>query len=66
MNMTLKGRIIECFGSVLKFAEKIGWSHRKAYDIVNGKQEPTARDIENMAEILCVTIPDELHALFFR
>ena len=52
------------FGTIGKFAEAIGWSRRKVSNIVNKKQEATASDIEKMAEILQITLPDEFRILF--
>lgn len=65
VNNMLRGRIVERFKTITAFAAAIGWSPRKAFDIVNGKQEPSARDIENMAKALQIEIPSELHSLFF-
>lgn len=65
MNLTLRGRIIEMYGTIAKFASAIGWSARKVSYILNGKQEPTGQDIEAMAKALDVEIPAEVHALFF-
>ena len=61
----LKGRIISKFNSVLNFGKFLNWSARKTYDIVNGKQEPTAKDIEAMCAALDVIIPEEMRMLFF-
>lgn len=63
--MTLRGRIISMYHTVKNFSEAIKWSTRKTYDIVNGKQEPTAKDIEAMCEALNVKIPAEMRILFF-
>lgn len=65
MNMKLRGRIVEMYGSIARFAEAIGWSARKVSYIVNGKQEPTGKEIEAMAEALQVEIPEDLRVLFF-
>lgn len=62
--MTLRGRIISMFKTLDRFAEEIGWSHRKVSYIVNGKQEPTARDIEEMCTVLKVELPEDFRALF--
>ena len=62
---TLRGRIISMYHTILNFAKAIGWSSRKAYDIVNGRQEPTGKDIEQMCDVLNVQIPAEMKALFF-
>lgn len=64
-NNNLKGRIISKYNSVLKFGKVLKWSARKTYDIVNGKQEPTAKDIEAMCEALDVKIPEDMRVLFF-
>jgi len=61
----LRGRIIAMYHSVKNFSEKVNWSSRKAYDIVNGKQEPTGKDIETMCVALNVQIPEEMRNLFF-
>ena len=61
----LRGRIISMYHSIVQFAGAVNWSTRKAYDIVNGKQEPTGKDIEVMCSALNVQIPDEMRALFF-
>ena len=61
----LRGRIIGKYHSVINFARAVKWSSRKAYDIVNGKQEPTGKDIETMCNALDVQIPAEIKALFF-
>ena len=61
----LRGRIISMYRSLLKFGRELGWSSRKTYDIVNGKQEPTAKDIEDMCKALQVEIPEDMRILFF-
>ena len=61
----LRGRIITMYHSVKKFADVIHWSTRKAYNIVNGKQEPTGKDIEDMCHVLDVQIPENMRLLFF-
>lgn len=62
---TLRGRIITMYGTIDEFAKAMKWSHRKASYIINGKQEPTGKEIESMAAALRVEIPDELRSLFF-
>ena len=60
----LRGRIVAMFGTIGKFAEAIGWSRRKVSDIVNKKQEATASDIEKMAGLLQIELPEDFRALF--
>lgn len=61
----LRGRIISKYRTVLNFGKILHWSARKTYDIVNGKQEPTAKDIEAMCDALDVVIPEDMRMLFF-
>ena len=61
----LRGRIVSMYRSLLNFARAVGWSSRKTYDIVNGKQEPTAKEIEQMCSALKVEIPEDMRQLFF-
>ena len=64
-NNYLRGRIVERYRTVKCFAREIGWSNRKAYDIVNGRQEPTSRDIDEMCKALGVEVPEEIRLMFF-
>lgn len=61
----LRGRIIAMYHTVKNFSSAIGWSLRKTYDIVNGKQEMTGKDIDDMCRVLNVQIPEEMRMLFF-
>lgn len=61
----LRGLIVSKFHSVMNFARVIKWSSRKAYDIVNGKQEPTGTDIDQMCNVLGIEIPENMRILFF-
>ena len=62
----LRGRIISMYHSVQNFARSVKWSNRKAYDIVNGRQEMTGKDIDVMCNALNVQIPEEMRNLFFK
>lgn len=65
MANNLRGRIIGMYHSLLNFSRVMNWSSRKTYDIVNGKQEPTSKDIEDMCVALDVQIPEDMRLLFF-
>ena len=65
MGNNLRGRIIGMYHTVLNFSKAMNWSSRKTYDIVNGKQEPTSKDIEAMCAALEVQIPEDMRLLFF-
>lgn len=63
--LTLRGVIISKYGNLDSFAKDVGWSHRKVSYIVNGKQEPTASEIELMADKLEIEVPDLFRQIFF-
>lgn len=65
MSNNLRGRIIGMYHTLINFSKRMNWSTRKTYDIVNGKQEPTSKDIEAMCEALDVQIPEDMRLLFF-
>ncbi|MBR0159797.1 MAG: helix-turn-helix transcriptional regulator [Oscillospiraceae bacterium] len=64
-NMTLRGVIVSKYGSLDAFGKDVGWSHRKVSYIVNGKQEPTASEIELMADKLEIEVSDLFRQIFF-
>ena len=66
MEITLKGLVVSKYGSAGKFAEALGWSGRKGRDIVSGRQHPTARDMERMADALDIQSPEAFCAVFFK
>ncbi len=66
MNNALRGRIVELYKTLTRFAEALGWSYRKTSYIVSGKQEATAKEIEAMADALQVEVPDDFRALFLH
>ena len=65
MEISLKGVVVSKYGSVSKLAREISWSERKARDIINGRQQPTAKEMEQMAAALDVTTASEFMRLFF-
>ena len=64
-NITLKGLAISTYGTIQGFADAMGWSYRKASYILSGRQEPTASDIELMAEKMEIDVPDIFRQIFF-
>ena len=66
MQVSLKGLVASKFGSAEKFADAIGWSGRKARDIVSGRQPPTIKDMEQMAKVLDIENEEEFCNIFFR
>lgn len=66
MILTQKEILIRKFGSIASFAKAINWSNRKAYDIVNGKQEPTASEMAVMAEVAGINTAEEFIDFFYN
>ena len=60
----IKGRIIERFGSLSKFADAVNWSSTKISRMMSGKQEPSVKDVKDMAVALEITNPVDVVALF--
>jgi len=50
----LRGAVAAKFGTCEAFSKALAWSGRKTRDIVSGRQTPTARDIQQMADALDV------------
>ena len=48
MDMALRGLVFSKFNSIGEFATAIGWQRNKASRIINGKQTPTKKDMEDM------------------
>ena len=66
MELTLKGIVISKFGSAGNFGKHLGWSGRKARDIVSGRQQPTGNDLVMMAPALGIESPDVFVNIFFK
>lgn len=63
--VNLRGLIVSKYRTIQKFATEMDWGYRKTQAIVSGKQEPTASDIEKMADALNITVSDEFRKIFF-
>ena len=48
--LTLKGIALSRYGSCVKFADAMGWNRNKADRILNGKQDPSLKDIKTMVK----------------
>lgn len=63
--MGLRGAVFAKFKNITEFAKAVGWSRNKASRIVNGVQEPSAGEIERMADVLGIHTPEKFMAVFF-
>ena len=61
----LRGRVIEIYGTVGKFADAMNWSGRKASYITTGRQIMTVKEAEECAEVLCVDNVDDFLRIFY-
>ena len=62
--INLRGLIVSKFGSISKFSDYIGWCYSKSNRIVNGKQDPDAKDIKKMVEALEINDPRIITKIF--
>ena len=60
-----RGRIVEKFGTVQKFAEAMHWSGRKASYVSTGRQILTIAEAEKCAEVLDITNEQDFLRVFF-
>ena len=52
MENRLRGAVLAKFQNITCFANAMGWDRKKASRIVNRQQLPSAKDMEDMAEVL--------------
>lgn len=60
----LRGRVIEQFGTVERFASAINWSARKASYITTGRQPMKISEAEECAEILQLNREDFMRIFY--
>lgn len=52
----LRGAVMTKFNSITSFANAMGWDRKKASRIINFKQRPSAKEMEQMA--ICLDVQD--------
>ena len=62
--LTLRGGVVSVYGSIAKFAQKVGWSYAKAYRIATGGQIPDLNDMKTICAALQIESPDDICRLF--
>ena len=60
-----RGRVIEIYGTVGKFADAMNWSCRKASYVTTGRQVLTVKEAEDCAEALNVNNVDDFMRIFY-
>lgn len=65
MQLSTRGAVVSKYGSISAFARHLNWSTRKANYIVNGRQQPTAEDMERMADALDIKTAEEFVRFFY-
>lgn len=65
MDNPIRGAVFSKYNSIGSFANDIGWKRNKASRIINGVQEPSIKDMEQIAECLNVTDALTFLSIFF-
>ena len=65
MENQIRGAVFSKFNSIISFADAIGWHRNKASRIVNGKQSPSAEDMQQMVKCLNIDDASAFVAIFF-
>ena len=60
----LRGKVIEKYGSIAKFAEAVNLNYAKAYRLVTGSQDRSEKDIRFLIETLGIKDAEEIVSLF--
>lgn len=61
----LRGRAIEIYGTIGRFADAMKWSKRKASYVTTGKQILTVKEAEECAEVLYVDNVNDFMRIFY-
>jgi len=60
-----RGRVIEIYGTIGKFADAMNWSGRKASYVTTGRQFLTVKEAEDCAEVLNVDNVNDFMRIFY-
>ena len=63
--ITLRGAVMSKYRTIGDFAKDIGWKRNKASRIVNGVQEPSITDMEQLARTLDLKTQEDFIRIFF-
>jgi len=63
--ITLRGAVMSKHKTIGSFANEIGWKRNKASRIINGVQEPTTQDIQEITKCLEITSFNVFQQIFF-
>jgi transcriptional regulator with XRE-family HTH domain len=64
MENRLRGAVLAKHPNISEFARAMNWDRKKASRIVNRKQLPTAKDMEDMAKNLDIRNADDFVQIF--
>lgn len=65
MQNALRGHVFSQYENLTVFSDKLGWDRGKTSRIVNGKQRPSADEMEQIASALNVHDVNTFMDLFF-
>lgn len=61
----LRGRVVEMYGTIGKFADAMNWSGRKASYVTTGRQSLSVEEAEKCAEVLSIDNIDDFMRIFY-
>ena len=62
----LRGAVYSKFKNVAEFSKSLGWSYNKANRIINGRQQPDAREMIAIAHTLGIQTQKEFMQIFSK
>lgn len=65
VEMTIRGVVLQKFPSASAFGKAMGWNRQKASDIVNGRRQPSADEMVQIANAVGITDSKAFMSLFF-
>lgn len=65
MEMTLRGVVLQKYPSASAFGKAMGWNRQKASDIMNGRRNPSADEMVQIAKNVGITDAQVFMSIFF-
>lgn len=65
MEMTLRGVVLQNYPSACAFGKAMGWNRQKASDIMNGRRQPSADEMIQIAKKIGIDDAQSFMSIFF-
>lgn len=65
MEMTLRGVVLQNYSSACAFGKAMGWNRQKASDIMNGRRQPSADEMIQIAKKIGIDDAQSFMTIFF-